>query len=685
MICYDDKIFEVIVLQQEKAIRKACREHGKVKIRSALISKIVIDANDCTAENDFRRFIDYFPRFNDICKIHLQYPHDILFPAEVECASENVKTATFFSGFLYSYKFMHTTTLLENQNDSYILRDITRTSNYTSNYVNYPHTNWYHDQGILRLTLPKRSEQLKFEFDYSSFLKIYVHRPRKEQSGASGSDMNDITAFMRNMSLEHNTYQLTFTIAIGYSPCVFLCGKEIKYTRVYDLPQEVFWKTLIRSSAIQVKLSFGEEQKCRDFLSHLHSAVTCPIVFLPQPLEIQAPDLPLILPNVSFWPWEIQYGIQMIMDCGDIGSYHFQKQNYIGVVSKYVEQRKFDDALAFLAAIRANLKLQPMMEVIEAPRPITVNFGEDYVMMRTVIITPMRKICCPPMQLMSSRAFRILGGAEKFIQVKFRDENMRMMQRNKDMMQHVVLYPGLQGIVIAGRRFYDLARSNSMFREHGSYFYQTENPNEIVQILKSLGNFKLEPSSKTASRVAQYFTSAKEVIHRLGPHEYTVIPDYFSNFTNAIGERYCFSDGVGLISLRFANYIKDQFNLAYLPSAFQIRFLGFKGVLSIDDRHPLLIDAGGDKLVLFRESQKKFDVSKSMEVVLGIVKLSAPALVRFNKPLINLWDQAAKKQGLSTIFDKRVNELFTESLYHITSSLINNKNSMMPFESFQLI
>uniref|UniRef100_A0A914XZN3 RNA-dependent RNA polymerase n=1 Tax=Panagrolaimus superbus TaxID=310955 RepID=A0A914XZN3_9BILA len=243
------------------------------------------------------------------------------------------------------------------------------------------------------------------------------------------------------------------------------------------------------------------------------------------------------------------------------------------------------------------------------------------------------------MQLMSSRAFRILGGAEKFIQVKFRDENMRMMQRNKDMMQHVVLNPGLQGIVVAGRRFYDLARSNSMFREHGSYFYQTENPNEIVEILKSLGNFKLEPSSKTASRVAQYFTSAKEVIHRLGPHEYTVIPDYFSNFTNAIGERYCFSDGVGLISLRFANYIKDQFNIAYLPSAFQIRCLGFKGVLSIDHKHPMLIDSGGDKLVLFRESQKKFDVPNSMEIVLGIVKHSAPASVRFNKPLINLWDQ----------------------------------------------
>ena len=159
-----------------------------------------------------------------------------------------------------------------------------------------------------------------------------------------------------------------------------------------------------------------------------------------------------------------------------------------------------------------------------------------------------------------------------------------------------------------------------------------------------------------------------------------IIPDYETG-------KYCFSDGVGIISKKFAQEIQEEFEIPYLPSAFQIRCLGFKGVLSIDDRHPNLIDAGGDKLILFRESQKKFDVPSNIEIVLGIVKYSSPGLVRFNKPLINLWDQvfkilymllqtlffqAATKQGLSQTFNHRVNELFSQNLYQITLPLLDS-------------
>ena len=110
---------------------------------------------------------------------------------------------------------------------------------------------------------------------------------------------------------------------------------------------------------------------------------------------------------------------------------------------------------------------------------------------------------------MSSRAFKILGGAERFIQVKFRDDNMQVMKRDEQMMKKVVQTPGLVGTVIAGKMFFDLARSNSMFREHGTYFYQTESQRGIISILKSLGNFKPEASTKTAARVGQYFTSTR--------------------------------------------------------------------------------------------------------------------------------------------------------------------------------
>uniref|UniRef100_A0A914PGQ7 RNA-dependent RNA polymerase n=1 Tax=Panagrolaimus davidi TaxID=227884 RepID=A0A914PGQ7_9BILA len=598
---------------------------------------------------------------NDICKIHLQYPHDVIFPVEIQCSSENVKIGAFFSGFLYNYKFIRTTTLLQNQPFFNIPKDFRRISN-NNNYNNDPHSNWYHDDNFFRLILPAFSN-IRFEFKYSSFLKIYVHQLTKTTSAVSNSRGFD--SFFQNLTMEEEPYHLSLTIGIAYPPNIS-AGEQTqrgyKFPRVFNLSKYANLESFVRSSTIQLKLCFDSEKGCRDFISHLHSAVTCPIVFLSQPLEPHDSEFTLSPPSTTNLPWEIDYAIQMIMDFGDIGCYHFQKQNYVYQLQTFITNEKNNEAVAFLTAIHANLKLQPMMEVIEDPRPITTlpvyvyhrcsGVGAEAVVSPSepIIITPTRKICCPAMSMMSSRAFRILGG-NKFIQVKYRDEDMISMKPDEAMMKQVVLDPGINGIVIAGKKFFELARSNSMFREHSSYFYQTDDQDNIVAILKYLGNFKPEPSSKTAARIGQYFTSTK-----------------------VSGENYCFSDGVGVISLKFANYIKEQFKYPYLPSAFQFRFLGFKGVLSIDEKDPLLIDAGGKNLILFRESQKKFDVPNKIEAVLGIVKYSAPALVRFNKPLINLWDQAATKQGFSKNFDKRVNQLFSESLYHITSTLNDNKS-----------
>uniref|UniRef100_A0A914Q2I7 DUF38 domain-containing protein n=1 Tax=Panagrolaimus davidi TaxID=227884 RepID=A0A914Q2I7_9BILA len=161
---------------------------GNVKIRSALLSKIIIDANECINEWELKRFIEEYPGFNDICKIHLQYPHDLLFPAEIECASEEIETIKLDCGFLYNFGFMLTTNVLDEVPTDHGKLDFGASMAEMYGFsedTSYPHTNWYHDQGYLRFIYSKditvngvkyEDTRLKLEFDYSSFQKIYIYQ-----------------------------------------------------------------------------------------------------------------------------------------------------------------------------------------------------------------------------------------------------------------------------------------------------------------------------------------------------------------------------------------------------------------------------------------------------------------------------------------------------------------------------
>ena len=52
-----------------------------------------------------------------------------------------------------------------------------------------------------------------------------------------------------------------------------------------------------------------------------------------------------------------------------------------------------------------------------------------------------------------------------------------------------------------------------------------------------------------------------------------------STSTDSANKPYCFSDGCGMIDPMFANSIASELQLGYVPSAFQFRFAGFKGII----------------------------------------------------------------------------------------------------------
>ncbi|KAI6677198.1 hypothetical protein NL676_037994 [Syzygium grande] len=101
-------------------------------------------------------------------------------------------------------------------------------------------------------------------------------------------------------------------------------------------------------------------------------------------------------------------------------------------------------------------------------------------------------------------------------------------------------------------------------------------------IRAKMGDFsEIRNVAKYASRLGQSLSSSTETLN-VGRYEVEVIPDvevksYVEN------KDYIFSDGIGKISGEFARKVARKCGFkGYTPSAFQIRYGGYKGVVAVD-------------------------------------------------------------------------------------------------------
>uniref|UniRef100_A0A0V0IZ53 RNA-dependent RNA polymerase n=2 Tax=Solanum TaxID=4107 RepID=A0A0V0IZ53_SOLCH len=135
-----------------------------------------------------------------------------------------------------------------------------------------------------------------------------------------------------------------------------------------------------------------------------------------------------------------------------------------------------------------------------------------------------------------------------------------------------------------------------------------------------MGDFsQIKNVAKYAARLGQSFGSSKETLSVLR-HEIEVIPD-----VKVHGTSYVFSDGIGKISADFARRVASKCGLQYTPSAFQIRYGGYKGVVAVDPYSSM-------KLSL-RKSMSKYESDNNKLDVLGWSKYQPCYL---NRQLVTL-------------------------------------------------
>ncbi|KAF5370335.1 hypothetical protein D9758_006999 [Tetrapyrgos nigripes] len=182
------------------------------------------------------------------------------------------------------------------------------------------------------------------------------------------------------------------------------------------------------------------------------------------------------------------------------------------------------------------------------------------------------------------------------------------------------------GLFLNGVQYRFYHHSNSQLRGRSCFLRKASSDVELDAIIYQLGDFaRIMNVAKRAKRIGLLFSEA-QVDYQLDPQYVADIPDLKA------GDE-IFSDGCGLISKRLAIQVSKKKKvifrgMRYTPCVYQIRYLGYKGVLML---HPEL----KEHLAEFRQSMKKF--STTTNATFSVVDYSKPyAFGRLNNDIIVL-------------------------------------------------
>ncbi|KAL2760162.1 hypothetical protein ACRALDRAFT_2056344 [Sodiomyces alcalophilus JCM 7366] len=154
------------------------------------------------------------------------------------------------------------------------------------------------------------------------------------------------------------------------------------------------------------------------------------------------------------------------------------------------------------------------------------------------------------------------------------------------------------GVRIQGTHYNFYGHSNSQLKSRTCFLFAASR-DEIAAKVAALGDFSgLKTVAKMAKRIGLLFSTSRTVL--------TIDPARCEDIPDIELDGYTFTDGCGLIAPRLAQDLARRTrvvfrNTRYTPSVFQIRYRGYKGVVTVDPR----MKPPGPVLKL-RKSMKKF-------------------------------------------------------------------------------
>ncbi|KAF8317349.1 RdRP-domain-containing protein [Clavulina sp. PMI_390] len=265
------------------------------------------------------------------------------------------------------------------------------------------------------------------------------------------------------------------------------------------------------------------------------------------------------------------------------------------------------------------------MTKAEYPTTRRKRTAQDYLVPQ-VTCTPSTRILAGPEPDVSNRVLRWYPDyQDHFLRVTLADEDKMSyrfaheVDNSEQIYNRVIRDLFINGLTVGGRHFGYLGYSMSALRSHNFWFINpfidehTHNYVDSTFIMKQIGDFSISTNGKIPvdhypalypARVAQAFsaTDTSILVKR---------SEVFEDEEDVVRNGFTFTDGVGRISPELAaavwaaavdaRHLTASSLMTRLPSAFQIRMCGFKGMLVVDYTLE-------DRSVHFRKSMKKFDV-----------------------------------------------------------------------------
>lgn len=232
------------------------------------------------------------------------------------------------------------------------------------------------------------------------------------------------------------------------------------------------------------------------------------------------------------------------------------------------------------------------------PENPALSLDSGLVYVRRVQVSPCRVYFCGPEVNVSNRVLRNFpDDIDNFLRISFVDEDQEKLY-STDLSPRVSSEPGSRGmrtgidkrirstlkngILIGDKKFEFLAFSSSQLRDNSAWMFASRPGLCASGIRRWMGDFRdIRNVAKYAARLGQSFSSSTETL-TVSKHEIEMIPDVE---IVAGRNKYVFSDGIGKISAEFAHKVAIKCGLkSSTPSAFQIRYGGFKGVVAVDPR-----------------------------------------------------------------------------------------------------
>ncbi|KAI9428733.1 RdRP-domain-containing protein [Lactarius indigo] len=379
---------------------------------------------------------------------------------------------------------------------------------------------------------------------------------------------------------------------------------------------------------------------------------------------------------VETMDWKIAFQIEAYLRCGLLNT-HDLLHSLQGPIEDVIRDYG-DEASELLRLFSVELKmLQPDDDPVNClarvrskyPTLRPLRLAQGHISCHHIIITPSRILLEGPYPTQSNRVIRHYQShnpalVEHFIRVEFRDEDRLQYHWDGEVdgswfLQHRVGGILRDGFTLGGRTFEFLAYSMSALREHSFWFMAPfRDPVEgyvtAENIRASIGDFSrlLRTPSKYAARIAQAFTATEPSV-KIGHEEWEEQPE--------LGPH---TDGVGTISPELAakiwaakcnasGYVRGD---RVEPSAYQFRFLGYKGVVVVDHR------LEGIKMRL-RQSQCKFPALDDEKAEFEIARaFDYPNPVHLNRPAVMaLEDRGVKKEAFIDLQENAKAKIYLSS------------------------